>query len=585
MGCTLAEAVSPKTVYLDQGWTDAQRQAYYHTSQGTRMLPYAWFMALEQPSRHPAQVSPPFHDRAYLATFGFIIDHKVSHNASRLPVGFAITYADGSGQEPPWMGITCAACHTGEIRYKDQVIRIDGGAAMVNLAAFEQATQQALQATLATPERFERFAKKLLGDNDSPENRLRLFKKITAFSVKRSKFLLTKHLQKLRRALFAEDEKEVRAMLHTTPDPGVGRLDALGKGGNYVFGYQMGIPENLVSEDGPVSYPPVWDAWMFDWVQYGGQIRQPMARNLAQALGVFTPVALRGSENYLFKSDVDVQALHRIESLLEQLGHPPWPEAILGKIDRTQWAKGKALFKARCATCHQPRWSGPDQQGNQQLQIKMVDVNTIGTDPNTVMNLINRTVNTGDLAPYLGVTTLPAFKALEKVTQQVVDRRYKDLSVPREQQSQLNGCRENQWRAVAQYRARPLNGIWTSAPFLHNGSVRNLWQLLGPVEERDKTFYVGSTVFEPDVMGFKNEAVANATLFDTTLPGNANSGHVFADAPRGNGVIGPALSNAERWAIIEYLKDAQGPVYPSQGSQTALGACQTTESVAVREGK
>lgn len=584
-GWTLAEAVSPKTVYLDQGWTDTQRQRYYHTSQGTRMLPYAWFMALEQPSRYPAQASPAFHDRDYLATFGFITDDdKAAYNAGQpLPIGFAITGADGSAQKPPWMGITCAACHMGEMRYKDHLIRIDGGAAMVNLGAFEQATQQALKATLATPERFERFAKKLLGSHYSPKNRLRLFRKVTAFSINRSEFLLTKHLQTLRRALFAEDEQEVRAILHTPSGPGFGRLDALAKGGNYVFGYQMDMPENLVSENGPVSYPPVWNAWMFDWVQYGGQIRQPMARNLAQALGVFTPVALRGSENYLFKSDVDMHALHRIELLLQRLKHPPWPEAIFGKIDRNQWAQGKALFETHCASCHQGRWSRPDQQGNHQLQIMMVDVDTIGTDPNTVMNLINRTVNTGDLASHLGTTRIPAINALQRVTQRVITQRYQDLGISEEQQSQLNGCRENQWRAVAQYRARPLNGIWTSAPFLHNGSVRNLWQLLGPVEERDKNFYVGSTIFEPDVVGFKSEAIANATFFDTTLPGNSNSGHVFVDAPRGNGVIGPALSEEERWAIIEYLKDAEAPVYPYQ-DRTAVGTCQVTGSVAVRTG-
>jgi hypothetical protein len=197
--------------------------------------------------------------------------------------------------------------------------------------------------------------------------------------------------------------------------------------------------------------------------------------------------------------------------------------------------------------------------------------------------LKERTVHTGDLAPYLGTATLPAINALQTITQQVIAQRYQDLGVPGEQQPQLNGCRENQWRAEAKYRARPLNGIWTSAPFLHNGSVRNLWQLLGPLEQRDETFYVGSTVFEPEVMGFKSEATENTTLFNTTLPGNSNSGHVFADGPRGNGVIGPALSEEERRVIIEYLKDVEAPVYPSQGKQAMVGVCQTPGVVAVQD--
>lgn len=598
-GCMLAEQTSQPSIYLDQGWSETQRQRYYHTSQGTRMLPYAWFMALEQPSLDPAQPSPPFHDSGYLATFGFLPNDNVLHNPDRLPVGF--TKTDAAAQDLSWVGITCAACHTGELRYQDRGIRIDGGAAMINLGGFEQATQHALKATLADPMRFERFAQKVLKDNYSSENYKKLFRQVTKFSFARSEFLLTKESQMLHRAsqalqesksVFAEDQTQinknhVRALLQRlqpTPEPGFGRLDALGQGGNYVFGYWMGVPENIVKEDGPVSYPPLWDTWMFDWVQYGGQIRQPMARNVAQALGVFTPVTLRGASEHLFKSDVDVQALHQIESLLQQLAHPPWPENILGKINRIRWAKGKALFATHCASCHQPRWSGPDQHGNHELQIKMIDVDTIGTDRNTVKNFKDRTVNTGDLAVLLDTDMLSAKAALEQVTQRVIIQRYQDLGIPKAQQAQLNGCRDNKWRAEEYYRARPLNGIWTSAPFLHNGSVPNLWQLLGPWQARDKTFYVGSTVFDPDVVGFVTEKAENTTRFDTRLPGNSNRGHEFTDRLRRNGVIGPALSDDERWALIEYLKDMDAPVYPATEKSSPAGGCQVRgEYMAIQE--
>jgi hypothetical protein len=118
----------------------------------------------------------------------------------------------------------------------------------------------------------------------------------------------------------------------------------------------------------------------------------------------------------------------------------------------------------------------------------------------------------------------------------------------------MNGHREIEWRALEAYRARPLNGIWATAPFLHNGSVPSLYQLLLPAERRDTVFYTGSRQFEPRNVGFATTAFQGGFRFDTSLPGNWNRGHEFRNAPRGRGVIGPELTDAERWEIIEYLK-------------------------------
>ena len=112
------------------------------------------------------------------------------------------------------------------------------------------------------------------------------------------------------------------------------------------------------------------------------------------------------------------------------------------------------------------------------------------------------------------------------------------------------------------YKARPLNGIWATAPYLHNGSVRTMRQLLLPAacpndasgkpnyEERkcrQITFSVGSREFDPVDMGFKDDG---ASILDTRLPGNSNAGH-----------DGPSYGNAEFAAdpqtlnaLLEYLK-------------------------------
>ncbi|MGI9419877.1 MAG: di-heme-cytochrome C peroxidase, partial [Geminicoccaceae bacterium] len=97
------------------------------------------------------------------------------------------------------------------------------------------------------------------------------------------------------------------------------------------------------------------------------------------------------------------------------------------------------------------------------------------------------------------------------------------------------------------YKARPLNGIWATAPYLHNGSVRTLRQLLLPTDQRQTTFKVGSRDFDPDAIGFVDEG---ATVLDTSLPGNANTGH---DGPTyGNAMFAENPDRLE--AILEYLK-------------------------------
>jgi len=104
------------------------------------------------------------------------------------------------------------------------------------------------------------------------------------------------------------------------------------------------------------------------------------------------------------------------------------------------------------------------------------------------------------------------------------------------------------------YKARPLDGIWATPPFLHNGSVPTLFQLLSPVAERQTQFWVGSREYDPQHVGIRTERFDGGFLLDTAITGNSNRGHEFRAGCRGNGVIGRALAPHERWALVEYLK-------------------------------
>lgn len=155
--------------YLQQ-WSEEDRQTYYFTPQGTQVkgLRYEWFQALELPFSEQRFAAPD-----YLARFGFLIDPQqqaTPNNPGNLPVGFARHQNPGSSEQ--YLDITCAACHTGELHFKGQAVRIDGGTAQHVLpssvptlrgGSFGQALVASLTSTYVNPWKFERFAPQCAG--------------------------------------------------------------------------------------------------------------------------------------------------------------------------------------------------------------------------------------------------------------------------------------------------------------------------------------------------------------------------------------------------------------------------------------
>jgi len=96
-----------------------------------------------------------------------------------------------------------------------------------------------------------------------------------------------------------------------------------------------------------------------------------------------------------------------------------------------------------------------------------------------------------------------------------------------------------------------LNGIWATAPYLHNGSVPTLYELLLPPNQRKTTFWVGGTQFDPNDVGFKSNPGDGPFEFRVRdangkiIPGNDNAGHDYGTA---------SMTNEERRALVEYLR-------------------------------
>lgn len=556
--------------YLDQ-WSEAQRQTYYYTPQGTQVkgLRYEWFTALELPFGTDKFARPE-----YLARFGFLIDPQqqpTALNPGNLPVGFTRHQDDENGER--FLDISCAACHTGELRYRGQAVRIDGGAALHSLAStvptlrgggFGQALGMSMAFTYYNPLKFRRFAREVLGDQ-YPQGRERLredFKQVLDT-------LLSTAANDWHRGLYPTEE-------------GFGRTDAFGRIANTVFGGAIDEANYRVA-NGPVSYPQLWDIWKFDWVQWNGSAMQPMARNIGEALGVGATLQLLDThgqpiaEADRYASSVRPQDLYTLEETLKQLKPPHWPEQVLGNIDLPLASRGKALFKENCAYCHAPDPKPKDQRlapsRDPEWRMHIVPTSVVGTDSTTADNIADHRFDISRLGwtkaelsrldvKLFGASlddvdfkSISSAKGLAYITAYVENRAYQDAGIQPTQRQQMDGYGlPIGVQELRGYKARPLDGIWATPPFLHNGSVPTLFQVLSPVYERQSSFWVGNFEFDPQFVGFQTEKFPGGFFFDTNVTGNGNGGHEFRDGCRQQGVIGRALAPEERFALIEYLK-------------------------------
>jgi len=270
--------------------------------------------------------------------------------------------------------------------------------------------------------------------------------------------------------------------------------------------------------------------------------------------------------NVGYRSTVNVgNQLELEESLVHFLKSPQWPEAILGQLDPVKAAKGRDLFKQYCKSCH----GVTDRNSSTPMVVTPVRVAEIGTDPTMATNVACRTTGTGalagsrqppiaghklgatdfvtNLASNIGVgvlenwllTRTPTHVASTTKTTTTASEAIRNIPKPFRTAAVPTGtCQDS----LEVYKAGPLNGVWATGPFLHNGSVPSLYQLLLPSTQRIKQFKVGSRKFDSVNVGFDTED--GLFQFDTNLPGNNNAGHSY----------GSLLNDDQRWALVEYLK-------------------------------
>ncbi len=517
-----------QVIYLDQGWDDDIRAEFYQTTQGSRMLPYDWFLHLEQANRRKK-----FRDARNIRKMGYLVDKPSTANPDGLPVGFARDVDPIKGDA---IGLTCAACHTGQLKYRGQSIRIDGGQSLGDIEKLQDGILASLEATLTKRRKFNRFSNKILGRGADKNARYELVKEIEFY-----------------RDWWRGRTTRSRGL---TPH-GPSRTDALTIIGNEVACLLLDIPSNCIPANAPTQYPFLWDTPFFEWVQYNASVHSTLGRNVGEVTGVFAEAELGEDGSVISSANID--NLFRLEELLKQLRSPVWPEDILGTIDQDLAAEGDAIFATECEGCHtedpQPR-TLPNIFGETFTKINFdTPLSELKTDPMAVSTFLTRRADPGAFLPAmqaLGLVdpndgTVAVASMLNLSGSSIIGRFFAIEGFSQAEQLEYLGFRESRRPSVTQlstYKARPLNGIAFTAPYLHNGSVVSLYELLLPADERLKKFYVGRQKYNPVKLGYSTRRGRNTMLLDTTALGNSNSGHEF----------GTDLNYDERMAVIEYLK-------------------------------
>jgi hypothetical protein len=506
----------PGVVFLDQGWSDEDRLRYYYTSQGSVAIPYDIFLNLE--SAHGREL---FRSDENVARYG-LVPHPADpkYNPNGLAIGLTKTVMTEGPWKGEWVGLGCAACHNGQLEYKGTKIRISGGNAnAADVFAFVAGLDDALAATAADPEKFGRLAEKL-GQKSSADTQA-----------------LQKRLEENAAAIH-----RYRSRTALTPVVvGPGRMDALGLIHNQVLSNALGVPENWRSAVAPVKPSFVWNIPQSAWAQWVPALNDPVLRNAGEVMGVFARMDLTSKTpaDGLFDSTVDLKGQLVSEELLRRLAPPKWPEEILGKIDLEKAAKGKQLFATNCSGCHSTwphRWSEPKKEGKQFIENAVVPVAVIGTDASVLgswrfVELTRPTTMAGPLSdhlmpPFTGAAVVPAPALFATAQRSVFDKAMDKLNLSEEERLTAHGYQAfhpeplDPPPSLSSYKANPAEGMWASPPYLHNGSVPNLYELLSPAKERSRTFFIGRD-FDPMKVGVDISGASGKFLFDTSLFGNS----------------------------------------------------------------
>jgi mono/diheme cytochrome c family protein len=382
------------------------------------------------------------------------------------------------------IGINCALCHTGSYRESPESARQVVLGMPANRLELQRLFRFIIDCVL--DERFT--ADNVIG---------RLEQRGTPLNAIDRVLYRLQVIPRLREATLQQREQVGLLLDEGAAQWGPGRVDTFNPYKATQFHWRLAKlpPDELI---GAANYPSLWNQKPRDGLQlhWDGNNSSVEERNLSAALGAgVTPVT------------ADHRSIKRVRDWIWMLPPPNYPFAI----DPELAAKGAHLYASHCRSCHGDETFRSGVRSGELLG-KVTPIEHIGTDP----------------------YRLNSYTHLFSIAQATL---YPD-----------SRHRFSHFRKTDGYSNRPLDGIWARAPYLHNGSVPTLRDLLDAPSERPTQFYRGDDVFDQVKVGFRTDRASEGRKaffrYDTMLPGNGNGGHSY----------GLELSDSDKDALVEHMK-------------------------------
>jgi hypothetical protein len=271
------------------------------------------------------------------------------------------------------------------------------------------------------------------------------------------------------------------------------------------------------------------------WLHWDGNNCSVDERNLSAGFGTgATPTT------------IDRDKILRTADWLWDKAQPPAFPA--NRIDQTLAARGQAIYQQYCWSCHGAGKAPFREVGDGSKVGQVTPISEIATD-RWRLDSYTPELAQAQGSIYAGFP-LAGDEACKAYYTNVCRPSDGDDGEYRALRDKCYPARFMHFRKTDGYANMPLDGLWLRAPYLHNGSVPNLRELLEPKSGRSARFYTGYDVYDYDNVGFRTQgedAVARGWLYDTTVRGNGNSGH---EGP----AYGTSLDPEDKNALIEYLK-------------------------------
>lgn len=561
-------------LYVPQGWTKEDAEAQYEIDEGSQLIPLRWIKNLELKGSTQLLFDQ-------MEKFG-LIPHSTGYTSrtnNELPLGMTISESPSTEHlynEKKWVGFNCTACHTSHITVSGVSLLIHGGQSLFEIQKFENAIIESVDATINEPEKFERFAKAIGTLNSAESKALKSY--LELFKLEFGGWVERNHT--------SDEKTRSGALTGNRFANGPGRIDGLGGGtndlicqmtsrmGNAFLTSLLTSKTNCKPAHAPTSIPHIWGSTKDQFVQWNGNVHSSLGRNFGQSTATYAKnwIESDGAGGARFKSTANVDSLFKLEKKYQTLRSPSWADlvamGIASPIQQDKADRGAKIYQNQCLSCHalQPSSSAPNKFGNSYWLNPVVDIGTVGTSRQYIDDDHNRRAilptllrkpftsrfGVDSVAPD-GTVKAASFRSFVIGAQILEDFRARGLTP--EQQAIVTNCRDSSFQqTVVGMRARTLDGVILTGPFLHNGSVPTIDDLLRPAADRPTKFWVGCTDYDLDRGGYSCQSSSpNAFLFDTEILGNGNEGHEY----------GTTLNASSRADLIEFLKTIQQPQDPS----------------------